>query len=197
METRNGLPVGGKICRRCCLWLAAGLLLLLPACAPASSTDQEVRKEIQELKSQVTALKEQVGRLEAGQKEILGLLQKPLAAAPAPAPPPAPEALQTPQQPQAAAPLTVSQLLANQDRYLGTRVTVKGTVGTVLVHHKSFTLNSPQGMVEVYFDKLPDPRQVQRLTSTNIDQPVTVIGMVSLPPKGGMKLRINAEAVDF
>jgi hypothetical protein len=198
MDTRTRLLVSGKIGWRGSLLLASGLLLLPWACAPASSTDQELHKDIQGLKTEVTALKEQVAKLAAGQKEIIGLLEKRVAApAPAPAPVPAPEALQALPQPQAAQPLTVSQLLAGKDRYLGTRVTVKGMVGTVLIHHKSFTFNSPQGLVEVFFDKLPDARQVQRLSSTNIDQPVTVTGMVSLPPKGSMKLQINAESVDF
>ena len=58
------------------------------------------------------------------------------------------------------APLTVSQLLAGKDQYLGARVTVKGEVGPVLVHHKSLMLKSPQGMVEVLFGKLPDQKQV-------------------------------------
>ena len=97
------------------------------------------------------------------------------------------------------APLTVGQLLASKDQYLGARVTVKGEVGPVLVHHKSLLLKSPQGMVEVLFGKLSDPKQVQRLASTPIDQPLTVTGVVSLPPgrAGAAQLQISAEAVDF
>ena len=45
-------------------------------------------------------------------------------------------------------------------------MTVKGEAGPVMVHRKSLMLKSPQGMVEVLFGKLPDPKQVQRLTST-------------------------------
>ncbi len=97
------------------------------------------------------------------------------------------------------APLTVSQLLAGKDQYLGARVTVKGEAGPVLVNHKSVMLKSPQGMVEVLFGKLPDQKQVARLTSIPIDQPLTVTGVVSLPPgtAGAAKLQISAEAVDF
>ncbi len=96
------------------------------------------------------------------------------------------------------APLTVSQLLAGKDQYLGARVTVKGEVGPVLVHHKSLLLKSPQGMVEVLFGKLPDQKQVARLASTPIDQMLTVTGVVSLPPgpAGLAKLQISAESID-
>jgi hypothetical protein len=165
------------------------LLVVLGGCAPPTA-DQDLRQEIKDLKAEVSSLKEQLQKLAAGQKEILAQLQKPAArleSAPAPGPQsPGPSIL------------TVSQLLENQDRYLGTRVTVRGPVGPVLVHHKSLLLMDPRGMVEVFFDKLPDQKQMQRLTSTNIEEPVTVTGIVSLPPKGvGAKLQINAEAVEF
>lgn len=163
------------------------LSLMLGGCPPPTS---DVRQEIKDLKAEITSLKEKLNKLEDGQQAILKHLERAAApvaeSAPAPAPPPGPSVL------------TVNQLLENQDRYLGARVTVRGTVGPVLVHHKSLLLMSPKGMVEVFFDKLPDPKQMQRLTSTNIEQPVTVTGIVSLPPKGvGAKLQINAEAVDF
>jgi hypothetical protein len=93
--------------------------------------------------------------------------------------------------------LTVSELITGKDRYLGTRVTVRGAVGPVLVHHKSLLLKSPEGLVEVFFGKLPDQKQVQRLTSTTLDQPITVTGVAGPSPKGGAKLEIQAEAIDF
>jgi hypothetical protein len=67
------------------------------------------------------------------------------------------------------------------------------------VHHKSLLLKSPQGMVEVFFGKLPDAKQVQRLISTPINQPLTVTGVVNLPSgsAGAAKLQITAEAIDF
>jgi hypothetical protein len=67
------------------------------------------------------------------------------------------------------------------------------------VHHKSLLLKSPEGMVEVFFGKLPDAKQVQRLTSTPINQPLTVTGVVNLPAAGAgaAKLQITAEAIDF
>jgi len=107
-------------------------------------------------------------------------------------------AFQPPQAPPAPQPLTVGQLLAGKDQYLGSRVTVKGPVGPVLVHHKSMLLKAPEGMVEVRFGKLPDQKLVQQLTSTPLEKPVTVTGVVSLPPRAGTaKLQIDAEAVDF
>jgi hypothetical protein len=53
-------------------------------------------------------------------------------------------------------------------------------------------------MVEVRFGKLPDEKLVQQLTSTPLEKPVTVTGVVSLPTRAGAgKLQIEAESVDF
>ena len=106
---------------------------------------------------------------------------------PLPSPPPGPESL------------TVAELLASKDRYLGARVKVKGMPGPVMVHHKSLMLKGPQGMVEVLFGNLPDPKLVQSLSSTTLDKPLTVTGVVNLPPArgAGAQLQINAEAVEF
>lgn len=76
----------------------------------------------------------------------------------------------------------MAELLASKDRYLGTRVKVKGMPGPVMVHHKSLMLKGPQGMVEVLFGNLPDPKLVQSLSSTALDKPLTVTGVVNLPP---------------
>ena len=113
------------------------------------------------------------------------------------APPAAPMAV--PSQPPGPEALTVAQLLAGKDRYLGTRVTVKGMPGPVMVHHKSLMLKGPQGMVEVLFGNLPDPKLIQTLSSAALDKPLTVTGVVNLPPArgGGAQLQINAEAVEF
>jgi hypothetical protein len=166
-------------------------LWFLAACAPASQKEEELRKEIQALKAQVTAIQEKLNQLQGGQQAIFELLKQSPPAGPAPsaAPSPAP----------GPEPLTVGQLLADKDRYLGTRVTVKGAVGPIMMHHKSLILKSPQGMVEVLFGNLPDPKLVQALSSTPIDKPITVTGMVNLPPGrgGGAQLQINAETVEF
>jgi outer membrane murein-binding lipoprotein Lpp len=185
------LPAPGLGCR-----IAAGLvaLLLLSACQPASKSDEEVRKEIQGLKAQVTAMQEKLNQVQAGQQAMLDLLKKP-----APALSAEPMVMPSRPQPQAPESLTVGQLLASKDRYLGTRVTVKGMPGPVMVHHKSLMLKSPQGMVEVMFGNIPDPKLVQTLTSTPLDKPLTVTGIVNLPPArgAGAQLQINAEAVEF
>lgn len=175
------------------------ILLLFPSCSPSNKADEELRGEIKDLKKEVKALGEKLDKLEVGQQALLMVLKPaaplPEAAAPPPQPPQPPQF----QAPAVPAPLTVSQLLAGKDQYLGARVTVKGEAGPVLVHHKSLLLKSPQGMVEVLFGKLPDQKQVQRLTSTPIDQPLTVTGVVNLPPRtaGAAKLQISAESVDF
>jgi hypothetical protein len=168
-------------------------LWFVAACAPASQTEEELRKEIQALKAQVSAIQEKLNQLQGGQQAILELLKQAPPSAPTspplavPSPPPVPE------------PLTVGQLLAGKDHYLGTRVTVKGVAGPVLMNHKSLLLKSPQGMVEVLFGNLPDPKLVQTLISTPIDRPITVTGLVNLPPArgGGAQIQINAEAVEF
>jgi hypothetical protein len=126
--------------------------------------------------------------LQAGQQTMLDLLQKSLQ------PPQAAQPFQPPP-PQV---LTVSQLLANKDQYLGSRVTVKGKAGPVIMHRKSLLLVAPEGMVEVLLGSLPDEKTVVRLTSTPLEKPVTVTGIVSLPLQAtSAKLQITAEAVDF
>jgi hypothetical protein len=185
-------PVG--LCRFIIMLMA---LASLSACAPANQADGELRQEIKDLKAQVTVLQEKLNQLQAGQQVILDLLKQP---APVAAPAPAPIApMAVPSQPEAPAPLTVGELLTSKDRYLGTRVRVKGMPGPVMVHHKSLMLKGPQGMVEVLFGNLPDPRLIQSLTSTALDKPLTVTGVVNLPPArgAGAQLQINAEAVEF
>ncbi len=191
MESASGLlqpsaPKGG--CRIVALLMA---LLFFSACAPSSQKEEELKKEIQALKAQITVMQEKLDKLQAGQQAIVDLLKQPA---------PAAEPMVMPGQPPAPAPLTVSQLLGSKDRLLGARVTVKGSVGPVMMHHKSFMLKSPQGMVEVLFGNLQDPKLIQTLTSTPIeDKPITVTGVVNLPAArgAGAQLQINAEAVEF
>jgi hypothetical protein len=188
-----------KVGRGFFLALLVGLLIF-PACSPGGTqSNEELRKEIQGLKGEVTALKEKLDKLQAGQQAILDLLKPPGVApgAAAPGVPPQGWAALPEPQPSGPEPLTVGQLLAGKDRYLGARVTVRGPVGPVLVHHKSLLLKAPDGLVEVFFGKLPDEKQVQRLTSMSLDQPITVTGVVGPAPKGGAKLQIQAEAIEF
>ncbi|MDP1760901.1 MAG: hypothetical protein Q8L43_01625, partial [Deltaproteobacteria bacterium] len=178
-------PIG--LCRFIVVLMA---LVSLSACAPSNRADEELRQEIQALKAQVTAMQEKLNQVQTGQQVIVDLLKQPApAAAPLPVPsqPPAPDAL------------TVAELLASKDRYLGTRVKVKGMPGPVMVHHNSLMLTGPQGMVEVLFGNLPDPKLIQSLSSASLDKPLTVTGVVNLPPArgAGAQLQINAEAVEF
>lgn len=174
--------------------LAAGLLLALSACA-----DQETKKEVQGLKTEVAALKEKLNQMEAGQKQILDTMQgiqKPKEIAIPSAPPAAPAPPAMP----GVAPLTVSQLIKDKDRLVGTRVTVKGDPGPVLMHKKILHLQSPEGMVEVFFGNMTDKQQVERLTAQTVEQPLTVTGMLSASPGRGkdpLRLQITAEAIDF
>jgi hypothetical protein len=166
------------------------ILLFLPACAPASKSEEDLRKEVQALKAQMAAMQEKLNQVQSDEQAILALLKKP--ALPA-------EPLAMPAQPPAAESLTVDQLLASKDRYLGARVKLKGVVGPVMMHHKSLMLKSPKGMVEVLFGNLTDPKLVQKLTSTTLDKPITVTGVVNLAPRqgAGALFQINAEAVEF
>jgi hypothetical protein len=164
-------------------------LLLLSACAPTSKSEEELRKEVQALKAQMAAMQEKLNQVQTDEQAILALLKKP--ALPA-------EPLAMPGQPPSAESLSVDQLLASKDRYLGARVKLKGVVGPVMMHHKSLMLKSPKGMVEVLFGNLPDPKVIQKLTSTTLDKPITVTGVVNLAPRGaGAQFQINAEAVEF
>ena len=199
MHTVHGLPHppgSAGVCRLMVMFVA---LMFLSACAPPSNqAEEELRKEIQALKTQVAAAQEKLNQVQIGQQAILDLLKKPApAAAPAPVALPAPVAVPSP--PPGPESLTVAELLASKDRYLGTRVKVKGMPGPVMVHHKSFMLKGPQGMVEVLFGNLPDPKLIQSLSSAALDKPLTVTGMVNLPPArgAGAQLQINAEAVEF
>jgi hypothetical protein len=166
------------------------VLLFLSACAPSNRAEEELQKEIQALKTQVTAIQEKLNQLQAGQQVMLELLKKPA---------PMAEPLAMPGQVPAAEILRVEELLASKDRYLGARVKVKGMAGPVMVHHKSLMLKSAKGMLEVVFGNLPDPKMVQNLSSTPLDKPITVTGMVNLAPArgAGAQMQLNAEAVEF
>jgi hypothetical protein len=179
-------------------------LLLLPACQPANQANQanqkkekQLSQEIKALKARIAAMQARLDQLEGGQQAILALMKKP-APSPKPAPPAAPQV--SPSPPPGPPPLTVGQLLAGKDRYLGARVTVKGVVGPILMHRQSFMLQSPQGMVEVRFGNLADPKTIQALTNTPMEnKPVTVTGVVTLAPTqgAGAQIQIQAEAVQF
>jgi hypothetical protein len=183
-------PVSPGFCRFIVILMA---LASLSACAPSNQAEGELRQEIQALKAQVTAMQEKLNQVQTGQQVILDLLKQPAPAAAPLAP------MAVPSQPAAPDALTVDELLASKDRYLGTRVKVKGMPGPVMVHHKSLMLKGPQGLVEVLFGNLPDPKLIQSLSSAALDKPLTVTGVVNLPPArgAGAQLQINAEAIEF
>jgi hypothetical protein len=170
--------------------LILAMLPLFWGCMTESKGDEELQREVKELKAESAALREKLTRLEAEQQTILALLK---AGAGLPAMPETPPGAAPP----SPEPLSVSRLLAQKEQFIGTRVTVKGPVGPVLVHHKSLMLKAPEGLVEVFFGSLPDPKLVVRLTSITIEHPITVTGVVSLSQRGSAKLQIAAEAVDF
>jgi len=176
-------------------------LLGLTACTADKKAEEERRREIQGLKTEIKVLQDKVAQLEAAQQtlqiktaqleagnlEIQKQLAKPEPAATPPAPTP----------PAAPPPLTVSQLLREKERFQGTRITVQGLPGTVLVHHKTLLLRAPEGVVEVYYGRLPEVKTINRLSSTTLDQPLTVTGIFNFPAKTGGNPRITAEAVEF
>ncbi|MFZ5453303.1 MAG: hypothetical protein ACOZF2_15705 [Thermodesulfobacteriota bacterium] len=168
--------------------LVLALALLAPgACTPDKKAQEELRQEIKGLTAAIKGLQEKMDKLERGQQEILQFLQKP-------APPPAPAAAAPPSAPE---PLTLSQLLKNRDRLQGTRVTVRGMPGTVLVHRQTLIMRAPEGTVDVFFGAIPDVLTINRLTSTTLDHPLTVTGILHLSPKGVGNPKINAEAIEF
>ena len=183
-------------------WLAAVILALLwltPGCPPPPGAEG-LKKEVEALKTEVAALKEKVNQLETNQKLLTELIKVKAAAQATgtgstelPGLPPAPG------QP-AAAPMTLEELFKNKDQFLGTRVTVRGLPGPVMMHKKTLFLGGQGGMVEVIYGNLPDKRQVERLTSQAIETPITVSGLLSAGPsqaKGQVRLVIMADSVEF
>ncbi len=184
-------------------WLAVGLVALLwltPGC-PAPPGNQDLKKEVEALNAEVAGLKEKIVQLEATQK-VLVELAKGTGAPKAEEPKVEQLPLAQPGQPAqpVAAALTVDELFKNQEALLGTRVTVKGVPGPVLMHKKTLFLSGPGGMVEVIYGNLQDKAQVDRLTAQALEVPITVSGLLSAAPgqaKKTMRLIIMADAVEF
>jgi hypothetical protein len=192
-------------------WLAALLVMvlwLIPGC-PSPPGYEKLKEEVKGLKTEVANLKEKIIALEAEHKLFMEMLKKappskepaswaPEATTPGATPGPA---LQAPPEQATGAPLTVAELFENKEQYLGTRVTVKGVPGPVLMHKKAFFLSSLKGrMVEVLYGNLQDQKQVERLTSQTILTPVTVTGLLSTAPgqvKKPEQLIIMADTVEF
>jgi len=147
---------------RCWGWrlrLALAGCLALMACGAPASELQQVQEQVKELQAQVVRLEEKLGQVQADQQKMLSMLAKQ-------PPPHEPEALVPKAGEPAVSPtpaLTVAQLVQTKERYLETKVTVKGQLGLVLIHRKSFFLKGPQEQVLVFFGNLTDADTVQRL----------------------------------
>lgn len=205
---RSGAVAVTDVGRAGCLAIfILAVLWLIPGC-PTPSGVQELKKEVESLKSEVATLKEKIIQLEAGQKIILGMVKGEGPQAVVPGTPSAttlevtegqPTLPVPPGQPGAAA-LTVEELFKNKDQLLGTRVTVKGVPGPVLMHKKTLFLSGASGMVEVLYGNLADKKQVERLTAQTIETPITVSGLLSSAPgqtKEPVRLVIMADMVEF
>jgi len=183
--------------------LLAALLVvalgLISGC-PSPKGDQELQKEVESLKSEVAGLKEKVIALEASQKVILGMIKKEAPQEPAPGAAAGQLFPQVQPEPTMGKPITVEELFKKKDQLLGTRVTVKGVPGPVMMHKKTLFLQSPQGMVEVLYGNLQDRQQVERLTAQTIETPIIVSGLLSTAPgqtKEPVRLIIMADMVEF
>jgi hypothetical protein len=179
--------------------LILALLWLTPGCAPPTG-GEDLKKEVEALKSEVATLKEKVSQVEAAQKILVEMMKARVAAPGVGAGSTELPGLPAPQTLAPGTPLTLDELFKNKDQLLGTRVTVKGLPGPVMMHKKTLFLGGPGGMVEVIYGNLQDKKQVERLTAQNIETPITVSGLLSGAPgqvKGQTRLVIMADSVEF
>jgi hypothetical protein len=198
-EKMSGRLAHGPGRAGCLAAVILALLWLTPGCPPPPG-GEDLKKEVEALKSEVAALKEKLSQVEAGQKVMLEMLK--LKAAMPGAGSGSPELPGLPAAPGQAAgtPLTLDELFKNKDQLLGTRVTVKGLPGPVMMHKKTLFLGGPGGMVEVIYGNLADKRQVERITAQSIETPITVSGLLSASPgqaKNQVRLVIMADSVEF
>ena len=208
-QRRDGGFLQGAGRAVCVLALILAIFWLAPGCGP-SSEQEKVNKEVEALKAEVATLKEKVDRLEATEKILTEMVKMKTAApaapvAPAPTPFGVPGAVaELPGMPstpaQTAGTMNVDELFKNKDHLLGTRVTVRGVPGPVMMHKKTLFMSGPGGMVEVIYGNLQDKKQVDRITAQNIETPITVTGILSAAPgpgKGQVRLIIMADSVEF
>ena len=81
MHTVTGFPhppVPTGVCRGIVVLMT---LVSLSACAPSNQAEGELRKEIQALKAQVTAMQEKLNQVQTDQRVMLELLKQPAPAA--------------------------------------------------------------------------------------------------------------------
>ena len=205
----NFLKGPGRIA--CVAALILAILWLIPGCPPPPG-DKKLKKEVEALKAEVATLKEKVDKLEAAQKVLTEMVKMKAAAPTAPFAPQAPSPFVAPgagavlpgtpppSAQTAGTPMTLDELFKNKDHLLGTRVTVRGLPGPVMMHKKALFMNGPGGMVEVIYGNIQDKKQVDRITAQNIETPITVSGLLSAAPgqsKGQVRLIIMADSVEF
>ncbi|MCX5892200.1 MAG: hypothetical protein NTW80_04375, partial [Deltaproteobacteria bacterium] len=131
MHKRNGLETRGAGLGVKFVTLLI-ILLFNFACTPSTKTDEEWRGEIKDLQKEVKVLGEKLDKLEAGQHALLMVLKQAAPPPPMSVLPPQPMLPPQVQPPAMPTPMTVAQLLAGKDQYLGARVTVKGEAGPVM-----------------------------------------------------------------
>jgi hypothetical protein len=204
-QSRNGGFKKGPGRAVCAAALILAILWVLPGCPP-SSWNEKLKKEVETLKEGLATLQQKVDKLEATQKVLTEMVKMKTAAPPAPAPSGVPgvgaelPGMPPPAAQTAGTAMTVDELFKNKDHLLGTRVTVRGLPGPVMMHKKTLFMSGPGGMVEVIYGNLQDKKQVDRITAQNIDTPITVSGILSAAPgqtKGQVRLIIMADSVEF
>ena len=200
-QSTGGGWVNGPGRAGCWAALILAILWLTPGCPPPPG-NEKLNKEVEALKAEVATLKEKVDKLEAAQKVLMEMVKLKAAAPPAGVPGVGTELPGLPPPPgqAAGASLTVDELFKNKDQLLGTRVTVRGIPGPVMMHKKTLFLSAPEGMVEVIYGNIQDKKQVDRITAQNIETPITVSGLLSAAPgqaKGQVRLIIMADSVEF
>lgn len=161
----------------------AGYLALMACGAPASEI-QQIEEEIKAVKAEMIKLAEKLEQIQADQQQVLSLLAKQV---------PGPENRALSSQESG---LTVDQLLQTPGRYLGAQVTVRGQLGLVLIHRKSFFLKGPQEQVLVYFGNLTDNDTVQRLTTQDWPGQITVTGTFMTADQIRVGYQIVAERIN-
>jgi outer membrane murein-binding lipoprotein Lpp len=207
-QSRDGGFMKGSGRAVCVAALILAILWVLPGCPPPPG-NEKLKKEVDTLKAEVATLKEKVDKLEAAQKVLTEMVKMKTAARtapPVPAPPGVPgmgaelPGMPPPPAQTAGTPMTVDELFRDKGHLLGTRVTVKGLPGPVMMHKKTLFMSGPGGMVEVIYGNIQDKKQVDRITAQNIDMPITVSGILSAAPgqtKGQIRLIIMADSVEF
>jgi hypothetical protein len=179
----------------------------LAGCEPTSPQIKDIQQELKTVRSELAEIKLKLGQLEAGQQKLLILGERQ-----PPGPEKAPDisqpgqeektlknltTLPAPLEAQSPQPLTVDQVLREKDTFLGNRLTVRGKLGMVIIHRKSFYLKGSPGALEVIFGNLPDKNTINRLTTQDWDGQIIVTGVLSISTKNKAGYQMIAENLEF